>query len=65
VTLINDNTGAFGNRTISTTARSNTLAVNAMSGGGGYDCATGTGCTQTADCSPGLVCQTNGTCGVP
>jgi cysteine-rich repeat protein len=65
VDLVHDRSGVFGNRSISTTARSNTIAVSGMFGGGGADCPAGTGCTQNADCTPDLVCRTDSTCGVP
>jgi cysteine-rich repeat protein len=64
VNLTHDSPGAFGNRTISTTARTSgpsaSLRLSGMSGGGGFDCPAGTGCSRSEDCASS-VCI-GGTC---
>jgi cysteine-rich repeat protein len=69
VNLTHDLLGTRGNRSISTTAvttgPSASLTVSGMSGGGGHDCPSGTGCVRNEDCDPNLVCRPDRTCGVP
>jgi hypothetical protein len=69
VNLTHDFNGSRGNRSISTTAVTSgsdqSLTIIGMSGGGGYDCPSGTGCVRDEDCDSSLICLPNRTCGLP
>jgi hypothetical protein len=62
VDLTNDVAGSRGNQNILTNAATNRLTVSGMSGGGGFDCAAGTGCAQNEDCSSSTCSATTNTC---
>ena len=62
VDLTNDVAGARGNQTILTNAQTSRLTVSGMSGGGGFDCAVGTGCAQNEDCTSGTCNATTHVC---
>jgi len=57
VTLTNNYEGAFGNQPILETVQISGFVVVGMSGGRGYDCASGTACNSDADCLIGLTCD--------
>lgn len=67
VHLINDRPGSVGNQAITETVGNVNFSVTGMSGGGGYDCTAGAGCSVDEDCETGLTCQGTGpkTCATP
>jgi hypothetical protein len=65
VVLTHDQPGRFGNHAVTEAVASNRFAVSGMTGGTGYDCAEGIGCTRNEDCERGLACMPDGTCGAP
>jgi hypothetical protein len=59
VILTNNHQGSFGNQPLTTTVSDPGFAVNGMSGGVGYDCPKGAGCTRDEDCQSGLKCTSS------
>jgi len=65
VTLTNELEGTYGNQLIGENVANSSFRVSGMSGGAGYDCLQGTGCTWNKDCDPTLQCVAGNTCGIP
>jgi hypothetical protein len=64
VVLTNDNDWGGGNRAITDQVSNAGFTHTGMSGGAGYDCLGGTGCTSGDDCDENFVC-TMGVCSAP
>ncbi|WPB78160.1 DUF4215 domain-containing protein [Archangium violaceum] len=54
ISLTNDQSGAFGNKSIITSNQTGSIEITGMSGGKGYDCPEGMGCTHDEDCDRNL-----------
>jgi cysteine-rich repeat protein len=63
--LANNRDGSAGNVPISSTVQSSGFTVTGMSGGIGFDCPAGIGCTANSDCASGVCDPSTSLCKLP